>query len=374
MYHGTPEGSALFPLANNGYRGVNIFFGISGFLICSKLLSEKSLKRKISLKNFYTRRVFRILPPAFFYVAVIALLGAVGVLARMPRSEWLSSLFFFRNYLSPQLLSSYTGHFWSLSVEEHFYLIFPALLILAGRRARFIIPALALGFGIWRTLDMHYNLLNIQTIAPTQRTDRCADALLWACALAIWIRDERVKGFLERRLTFTVWLLLAGIYIFTWYHAPAMNGTIEGILVPVLILGTVLNPRNPLSRLFELRGLVWIGRVSYSLYLWQTILFAGRYYEPNVLQTFPLNAVVLLACACLSYYLLEKPMIAWGHRLSRPRERRESLIPLAPPVRERFSQSITPRSERSQVRSQPRVTKNQEQRPEIGNQRSETGD
>src|SRR6266404_6221584 len=105
MYHGTPEDSVLFPLANNGYRGVNVFFGISGFLICSKLLAEKSSKGRISLTNFYTRRVLRILPPAFLYIGVIALLGAVGVLAAMPRSEWVSSLFFFHNYLPPQTLS-----------------------------------------------------------------------------------------------------------------------------------------------------------------------------------------------------------------------------------------------------------------------------
>ena len=66
------------------------------------------------------------------------------------------------------------------------------------------------------------------------------------------------------------------------------------------------------------------GHLSYSLYLWQTIFFVGRYYEPSVLQTFPTNALMLLACACLSYYLVERPLIAYGHRLSKRRRKIES--------------------------------------------------
>jgi peptidoglycan/LPS O-acetylase OafA/YrhL len=98
------------------------------------LLDENERTGGISLRSFYTRRVFRIIPPAFAYLATIALLAIVGVIYVSPR-EWLSSLFFSRNYiLIPPNAGWYTGHFWSLAVEEHFYLIWPAALIALGAR------------------------------------------------------------------------------------------------------------------------------------------------------------------------------------------------------------------------------------------------
>ena len=87
-----------FGISQHGVFGVDLFFGISGLLICGRLLDENDRTGGISLRSFYTRRVFRIIPPAFAYLATIALLAIVGVIVVSPR-EWLASLFFSRNYI-----------------------------------------------------------------------------------------------------------------------------------------------------------------------------------------------------------------------------------------------------------------------------------
>src|SRR4051812_354276 len=118
-----------------GTHGVNLFFAISGLLITSRLLEEWDNTGSVSLRRFYTRRAFRILPPALLYLACVALLGVFGFLP-MVREEFLAATLFFRNYLpvilGPNGAGFFTSHYWSLGVEEHFYLFWPALLLVAG--------------------------------------------------------------------------------------------------------------------------------------------------------------------------------------------------------------------------------------------------
>ena len=102
-----------------GKLGVDLFFGISGLLITSRLISEHEVTRRISLKHFYLRRAFRILPAALAYLIVISFLNVLGVF-RVHPVDLLAGVFFFANYVHPTLpYFWYVGHFWSLSVEEH---------------------------------------------------------------------------------------------------------------------------------------------------------------------------------------------------------------------------------------------------------------
>jgi peptidoglycan/LPS O-acetylase OafA/YrhL len=138
---------ALFAISRVGPDGVSLFFAISGFLICSRLLEEEDVAGKVGLGGFYIRRACRILPAALAYLAVVGLLGITRLILVSPW-EWWSSVLFFRNYLSPDLISrgwgGYTIHYWSLAVEEHFYILWPGLLVLAGRgRSRYVGGALA---------------------------------------------------------------------------------------------------------------------------------------------------------------------------------------------------------------------------------------
>jgi len=87
-----------------------------------------------------------------------------------------------------------------------------------------------------------------------------------------------------------------------------------------MVLSTVLNPRGRLARLLESRLFSFMGRISYSLYLWQQLFFIHRPESSSLrfLQAAPWNIIVLLTCAILSYYVVEKPMMRIGHRLAPP--------------------------------------------------------
>ena len=308
-----------------GDHGVAIFFGISGLLITSRLLEEWTRRGGVSLRAFYIRRAFRILPPAVLYLAVLAALGALGLLL-VTRLELLSSLFFFRNYLpvffAPDGAGFYTSHFWSLAVEEHFYLFWPGLLVLVGRkRALPVAIALCLGVAYWRSIEATREIETLGRILPTYytRTDLRLDALMWGAAAALAVDRPAVRAFFTKYLNAGVWALALAAYIAVIMKYGARPTIWEGILVPVLLLGTVLRPAQGAAPIFETAIPRWIGRISYSLYLWQ--LFFPLAMVPHtlgVLQSFPVNVVALFACAAGSYYFVERPMIRLGHRLAAP--------------------------------------------------------
>src|ERR1700751_4859827 len=114
--------------ANLGSLGVDIFFVVSGYIITLRLLEEMERTSTIDLRSFYCRRAFRMLPLVCAYLLTLTILSASITLPGFHTSEILGSLFFFRNY---QVAATgdgfYTMHFWSLAVEEHFYLLWPAL-------------------------------------------------------------------------------------------------------------------------------------------------------------------------------------------------------------------------------------------------------
>ncbi len=131
----------------NGETGVFIFFEISGFLITSLLLQEHEKRGSISLRGFYLRRAFRILPPLYLYIGVIVLLGLAGRIL-LTRIDIVSALFFFHNIKASDVMWS-LEHLWSISAEEQFYLVWPFILVYclrrpghAGRVAASVIPCM----------------------------------------------------------------------------------------------------------------------------------------------------------------------------------------------------------------------------------------
>lgn len=315
-------------LWNNGGRGVGIFFGISGLLICSRLLDEEDRFGRISLKAFYIRRAFRILPPALFFLLVLAALHRFGPIPLAPL-DWFASLFFFRNYTvsfaGPPLSWWFTSHFWSLSVEEHFYLILPALLVLLPTwrgRLRALL-GLALLSTIWKLCVLAFFQSGRDPLTIwfwlEYHTEGVIDALLIPAAIAVYLRKPEAKRQLERwfrspaRLAVFVPL---GLFFFYRYQIWPM----AKLAVPLFILATVFNPESVVGRLLESAPLRWIGRLSYSLYLWQMLFLCTRLTTETPMgrmETFPWNLACLLACACFSYYIVEQPMIRIGHALTR---------------------------------------------------------
>ncbi len=318
---------AIFAASHQGARGVDLFFGLSGFLICSRLISEHRRTGKVSLAGFYVRRFFRIFPPYYAYLAVVAALGVAGILA-IEVPEILSCVFFCRNYYRPASYGPYTAHFWTLAVEEHFYLLWPGLfvvLISAGgpkvaRRFAFFASLLIAG---WRAVDSRYQLfaryVPINTPGTYFRTDARLDALLLGCWIALLVAEPAWRERLARWLSPAAWTLLASAFfgsILAGLEVP-MISLYVALLVPVILVGTALHPESWAGRLLEIPALRWIGRLSYSLYLWQQLFLTGWFQSPAFpIQRLPFNWIASFACAVASFYLVERPMIRLGHRIA----------------------------------------------------------
>jgi peptidoglycan/LPS O-acetylase OafA/YrhL len=300
----------------HGNLGVDIFFAISGLLICSRLLDEERTSGSISIQNFYLRRAFRILPPAIAFLAALAILARlISLPVGMP--EIFASLFFVRNYTFffqhfQTLNPFYTSHFWSLAVEEHFYLLLPALLVFAPKRWR--VPLL---FLLAAAVGVHRFVLG--TAASVMHTDTRLDALVVPAAIAILLQKEGLRARLTPWLRF--WPLLAiavvGLVIRGWL--PRLQPLALVWSCPFFVLGTMLRPNSLFARFLELPVMRYFGRLSYSIYLWQQLFFVGHFGGPvpgwGVFQRWPLSLLMTIGCAMLSYYVIERPAIRAGHNI-----------------------------------------------------------
>ena len=295
-----------------GEKGVTLFFGISGFLITWRLLEEREKFGVISLRSFYLRRACRILPASTTYLVAIGLLGLAGLLAVNPHS-WLSALCFYRDYSNTS--DWLTGHFWSLSIEEHFYLFWPALLALLGLpRAVKSASVLTVSLVVWRWLEWSHGWLGryLPRVGFWFRSDTRLDAFLCACLIAILFFNSSV------RVSSRSWWGVLLVYLALALHPrhSGLSTTVEfglSLCVPLLLVGTAFNPQWGISRVLELSMIRWIGRISYSLYLWQQ-LFLGN----GRTGMLPLRMAAVFLCASASFYFIEKPMIRIGHRLAPP--------------------------------------------------------
>jgi peptidoglycan/LPS O-acetylase OafA/YrhL len=306
-----------------GRVGVYLFFGLSGFLICTRLLEEEQKNGRISLRGFYIRRCFRIFPPSLFYLSVVGVLSLAGI-AHTTLFGWLSALLFFANYVEG--IHWYVAHFWSLAMEEHFYLFWPALLLFVGRtRAIPAAMAIVLAIYIWRLVAIQIGWLEKEI--GWHYTDIRLDVMLWGCIIALLYAQPAWRDRFKTYLTTPAWLVLVALFVATGFLGGKSLGMknamtiVQAIVVPLLIVGTVLRPTNWIGVALEWSALRWLGRLSYSLYLWQQLFLVwSEFRSPSmgVLQTFPLNFVCALLCAVGSYYLIERPMIKVGHRMAKP--------------------------------------------------------
>jgi peptidoglycan/LPS O-acetylase OafA/YrhL len=286
------------PWMQTGQHGVTLFFVLSGFLITSKLMEGP-----IDLKRFYLRRLFRLMPTAWTYLATILLIDWVFHLNWTTFAGVQACLLFYRNFAS-DIGSGATGHFWSLSVEEQFYLVWPCILLFAGlRRSRWIAAAGTLACAAYRWLhwaQYDRNPINEQTQV------RC-DALLVGCLLAILLAEPRVRK-LARDLSIYVAPIALIVLIVCIVRFHWLVPLYESIALAVLLGATVVHSRGAFARTLAFAPLAWIGTVSYSLYVWQALFVRFRS---------PVALFIVMPCVALAnYYFIERPLTRLGHRLT----------------------------------------------------------
>jgi len=274
--------------SNYSNTGVRIFFVISGYLITQILLREQQRTATIDLKAFYIRRAFRIFPAALVFIGIIAVI-------KWHELHWYeigAALFYLANFgLKPRW---FFGHLWSLSVEEQFYLVWPGVLRRWRKQAVVILIAmiaLAPCFGA-----LLYHLRAPQEYFLT--SPAVVDSIAAGCLLAIFApRIPKIPGYAALALlpvVVGVPLFPVNTSLMLFVLRPMMNLAIAGLL-----LYSVQSP----PRFLNIDPVCWVGRMSYSLYLWQQPFC----FSPTMSWAY--SPWLALGCACLSYYLVEQPML-----------------------------------------------------------------
>ncbi|MFE9767883.1 acyltransferase family protein [Streptomyces sp. NPDC005808] len=315
---------------SGGYVGVDVFFVISGFLITSLLLRELSDTGKVSIRKFYARRALRLLP-ASTLVVVTTLVGAWLFLSKIRLAEYasdaLSSAFYAVNfrlaisgtdYLQQGSPPSPFQHFWSLAVEEQFYLVWPLLLVLSWklarqRRALLAVPLVVLCLGsFWLSLTTTESSASWAYFGSHTRIWELGIGAL----LAMWATTPmpaRIPTWLSAPMT---WIGMAGIVLaalrfndntpFPGYHA----------LLPVLgtafVLAGGFSPARFDARLVLARKpVVWLGGMSYGWYLWHwpfLVIGPTALGRPESVGLALALAAVALLLAVATLRLVENPV------------------------------------------------------------------
>jgi len=296
-----------------GDLGVRTFFVISGFLITTLLLSEYRKRGRISLRDFYIRRIYRIFPAFYVYLAILLAITALGWIELPANEVAFAATYTMDFHARPSTERAWwLGHLWSLAVEEQFYLLWPlALSVLRPQRALWFAIGAIIAAPILRV--MAFVLWPEIRPLTDQAFPFVFDSLATGCVLALG------REWLETSPTYVMWidspafwvLPLACIYALSVDRAGfnlAFGVTLGNLGIAMAIHRCVRHPTFPVGRVLEWRPLVFIGALSYSLYLWQQP-FVNRHAD-SIVNAFPFHLVFALGAALLSYYLVEQPVLA----------------------------------------------------------------
>ncbi|GMU55470.1 MAG: hypothetical protein AMXMBFR33_46160 [Candidatus Xenobia bacterium] len=323
--HGVPQGlrdAAQTILPFTGTTGVCFFFVISGYLITTLLLRERDRRGSISLRKFYLRRFLRIFPAFYGYLLLAGILQLHIDPAPSHFQDFLiSGLYLYNLFGGPTHL---VNHSWSLSIEEQYYLFWPAILILIPRR--WIAWLLGIGIAVWPLLRVARHGLSALGDPRYALEVAAMDTILYGSLLAL-LAHHPIAGPTLRRWSGQAWPgWAAGVLLFAVYSCyPSIPVFLAPLVTPlrnacivILIWWCINNSHTLVGRVLETRLMVHIGVISYSLYLWQQ-----PFYGPTALRleggdwctSLLLNLFGALTAAHLSYYFLEKPLLGLRHRL-----------------------------------------------------------
>jgi peptidoglycan/LPS O-acetylase OafA/YrhL len=305
--------------------GVTLFFFISGFLITKLLILEYNVNNRIILKDFYLRRVFRLYPALLFmvllYCIVVLLFGF-----RIITEDILSGLFYYTNYYLVYFKPAATDPrylyvspiLWSLSVEEHFYLVFPVLFTMLFAKGRQLVVALV----VCILLVLVARILT-QSFFIAYYTTHCrADSILFGCLSALLIYSHQTSWYiniLQSKFSFYAGaiLVVASMLFRNIFFQETFVYTFEGLgfllLVPSFLFMT---KENIIHKFVNNKVSIFVGKLSYSVYLfhWVALQIGILFFPERSLKWFLLVVPTSIILALISYFFVEKPFIALRRR------------------------------------------------------------
>lgn len=307
-----------------GGLGVNIFFFISGFLITRLLIEEFKKRQHINFKNFYIRRLLRLYPPLLLMIAV-AFVFAFLVNQKLLPSEVLASIFYYENYFvifHPEVKSN-LGIIWSLSVEEHFYLVFPLFFSLFMRNTRWLIILTllivlsSLLLRVYIGYSYHFSEFSYKY---NYNASLCrSDSILLGClsSMILWLDKKNVYLKVAESLPVFIGALVVlfmSLVIRNEFFRQTLRYSAQSIALMSIIPAMLFGKRYAfINRFLSIKPLVFIGKLSYSLYLFHLIAYriCDTYFNmnPKSLPYYVLSLSGAFILALISYNLVEKPVM-----------------------------------------------------------------
>ncbi|HEY0184999.1 MAG TPA: acyltransferase, partial [Rhodopila sp.] len=321
--------SRLFP----GGLGVYIFFVISGFLITRLLVSEYNASQTLSLRHFYLRRIVRLYPAIIAFTACVL---AMDIVLHRPYNivEPASALGYFANYLYVYFdAHDISGQmpfavFWSLSVEEHFYILLPVLFLmlrgetvrLAWAAAGLCIVCLGLRVGMaW----LHPEYLTTQIFYSESQYR--LDSIVFGMILALACEHDRGRRLLISlghpvAVAVALAAVAASLTVRDPWFRETFRYTLTGCALDVLIAAILFNPLfRHVQRALNTAAAIWLGRLSYSLYIWHEGVASFLPFQDRPRwQAIIITLLLTIVLAAASYYAIEQPFLRLRRRLGAP--------------------------------------------------------
>jgi peptidoglycan/LPS O-acetylase OafA/YrhL len=301
---------------------MGVFFVLSGFLITTMLAGEHQRTGRISLGKFYSRRAVRLLPPLFLTVALLAIYAALVHVTDAAQRVWgdsAAALFYYADYRQAfehnPLYSGYLTQCWSLAIEEQFYLIWAAALLVA---LKFGHRKLAYAMACTGIVACTANRMAIVLAAPhwtlsvADRVyypfDTRADALFLGCLLGLVATGGHLENWGRNARRVLTMAAIGSTAVMIWMLLSVSLGARS---LPLI------QPKGMGTRLFGLSALVLVGNMSYTMYLIHWPIFVAispstvgwPYWELDVVRM-----AIVIPIAVASWYLMERPLMRWRRR------------------------------------------------------------
>lgn len=312
-----------------GGFGVTIFFFLSGYLITTLLRLEYNKTESVNLPLFYVKRVLRIFPPFFIAVIIGLLLTHLGVLERPVHwKDLLLLIFQCHNYAT---LWGYDniplgmGIYWSLAIEEHFYLIFPLLFIWLMKR--FSAPKTSLYLAGICILILAWRVFLVATLDSYENriyksSDTRIDSLLFGCIMAISVNPNLDILKLSKKNLLLMVLASFIILLFTFliresFVRETIRYTLQGIALFPLFYYAIKYKEDFFIKWLNGGLIKHLGALSYTLYLLHFMVLLGvqKYFPESKIVSAFIALLISIAMAQIIHYTVEKPLIRWRRKM-----------------------------------------------------------
>ena len=293
-----------------GRRGVQIFFVLSGYLIIGNIYREIKTTKAFSIYNFFIKRVYRILPPFYFYLLICLIASFFGPKDLINYKELLNASIFM-SYLPSGHINSYTSQIWSLCIEEYFYIIASTYFLFIGNKIKFKYSVL-----FFISFSFLAQILKKVFAIPLGFYNDLLEFRFMFMGGALAIIGENLPKKVSKLLIKFRFVIILSFIGLLFYQTPFYT-LIFPIFVALTVHATTMK-QTFFSKLFlENKALVGCGKISYSLYLWNTffIPWEGYFFSEGsfkVIQQLPLNIFLSILVSIFSYKVIELPMISLG--------------------------------------------------------------